>query len=181
MKTEFLCCVRLILSALCIYIFFTRAIKSPQTKPSPYLSALCHTACRSPFFRGRNLCTGSNSWSSAAMSSWPLSTRQTMKTTYESQEVHLHKSSWSFMVVCLTLVIDGVGHDWAETVFSAVIPLELTLKTQTHCVHVHVFNALWVTSWGTKRHKLIMRSFFESQWNISTSFKCREMTITSVC
>lgn len=43
---------------------------------------------------------------------------------------------------CLTLVVDGVGHHWAETVFSAVLPLELTLKTQTHGVHVHVFNAL---------------------------------------
>lgn len=128
-------------------------MKWPQTKPSSYLSALCHTACRSLFCLGRNLCTGSNSWSSAAMSSWLLSTRQTM-TTCESQEVHLHTSSWSFMVVCLTLVIDGVGHDWAEAVFSAVVPLELALKTQTHCVHVHVFNALWVTSWGTKRHKI---------------------------
>ena len=43
---------------------------------------------------------------------------------------------------CLTLVVDGVGHHWAEAVLPAVIPLELTLKTQTHSIHVHVLDAL---------------------------------------
>lgn len=32
-----------------------------------YLSALCHTTCRSPSCQCRNLCTGSNRWSSAVM------------------------------------------------------------------------------------------------------------------
>lgn len=51
-----------------------------------------------------------------------------------------------YLILSLTLVVDRVGHHRAEAVFFAVVPLELTLETQTHSVHVHVLDALCVAS-----------------------------------
>lgn len=52
----------------------------------------------------------------------------------------------------LTLVVDGIGDHRAEVVFPAVVPLQLTLETEAHSVHVHVLDALRVSGWRRRQH-----------------------------
>lgn len=47
----------------------------------------------------------------------------------------------------LTLVIDGVGHYGVQEVPLSIHPLQLTLETQPHHVHVHVLDAFRVARW----------------------------------
>lgn len=76
---------------------------------------------------------------------WPLGG----KTAHENQEVRLLISGAGgsccgqelHVRQCLTLVINRRGDHWAESVLPAVLPLELTLKAQTHRIHVHVLDA----------------------------------------